>query len=696
MKFWLFLAGFYVFVCEVSAQKRLELHPAKDFYSLEPYLSYIRDESGKLTLQDILSPKYQAQFRQRKDAHYSFGYTRAAIWLKVSLFNPDTVSNHWILEMGFPPIDVIDIYYFENNQWQVSKQGDHRPFTNRSITHRFTNLSLRLSSKAAQTLYIRVQTSSSCQISAVLRSHPNLWVQYQHEQLFYGIFFGFLLVAFSRGVFGYWFNRERNNLWYCCFILSVMVAMSGISGHLNQYISYSSILLNHHLIGYCSIGVILFLSLFQRDFLHTYQYLRWWYWTLTILIGIALVDMLVILIDYRLSMQITNIMGIVSSPLNLIGVYWIWWRRNPAAMYFALSSTFFLIGSLVHMLRNAGVLPLNFWTIHVFEVGIALEILFLGMALAYQYKRLFIDRHHTQKKLIQQLQENESLKDQLNQDLSNKVQARTYELQEANDELNSLNEELSQANESLSQQTALLENQKNEADELNKLKDKLFSIIAHDLRSPLNTLKGLLSLIEDERITPTEIQNVMPEISKNTTYTINLLDNLLHWAKAQMEEEAARPEYFDFRQVVSENFDLIQSQAAKKQISLDNNLNGTILKIYADKAMIHLVLRNLLSNAIKFTPEKGKVKVEVSRQNTHWLIAVKDTGLGIKAANLPKLFGYENFTTRGTANEKGTGLGLVLCREFVEKNGGKIWAESQEGFGSAFYFTLPEDSDIVL
>jgi two-component system, sensor histidine kinase and response regulator len=233
-----------------------------------------------------------------------------------------------------------------------------------------------------------------------------------------------------------------------------------------------------------------------------------------------------------------------------------------------------------------------------------------------------------------------------------------------------------------------LKEQKAHSEELNRLKDKLFSIIAHDLRGPLNSLKGLLGLASGGNVSESEMKYLLGTIGQNTQYTSNLVDNLLMWAKDNLQGSTVTPQTFDLYHIVQSNLNLLQPQASLKRISISSTVKTGQL-VVADENMIDLVFRNLLSNAIKFTEQGGHIHIGSSTSAQSINLFVKDDGVGISAEQLPNLFGTANISTCGTANEKGTGLGLILCKEFVEKNSGKIAVESIPGSGATFTITLP-------
>jgi signal transduction histidine kinase len=226
-----------------------------------------------------------------------------------------------------------------------------------------------------------------------------------------------------------------------------------------------------------------------------------------------------------------------------------------------------------------------------------------------------------------------------------------------------------------------------ELEQLNEVKDKFFSIISHDLRSPMNALSGILDLMDNDRIKPEEFARLNKELRKQFDHTKTLINNLLDWALLQMDKLKLQPEKFEVQKLVDENFKLLASLHLK-EINMVNRVSPNTLG-FGDLNMVNLVTRNLLLNGIKFTENGGTVEVGAREDGSELVISIKDTGIGISPEIQKILFDKTaGYTTRGTANEKGTGLGLILCKEFVEKNGGRIWLESQVGKGSTFFFTI--------
>lgn len=250
-------------------------------------------------------------------------------------------------------------------------------------------------------------------------------------------------------------------------------------------------------------------------------------------------------------------------------------------------------------------------------------------------------------------------------------------------------EELIQKNAEISRQNQEIQAQSLLLAENNRFKDRLFSIISHDLRSPMVGLVGSLDLVNEGLLSEKEFRQMLPDLAHNINSIQSLLDNLLAWARSQMKGIAVLPEAFHMHELMEDKVAMFAKQIQAKELNIFNNIEDD-LQVLADKNMIDLVARNLLSNAIKFSRQGGNIILSSKRQKGYSEICVADDGVGISQENLSRLFDSQNVSTKGTSGEMGTGLGLLLSKEFIEQNGGRIWGESVLGNGSRFYFTIPE------
>jgi len=245
--------------------------------------------------------------------------------------------------------------------------------------------------------------------------------------------------------------------------------------------------------------------------------------------------------------------------------------------------------------------------------------------------------------------------------------------------------------EILKKQTVELKKSETSLKELNAQKDKLFSIIAHDLKGPLNNLIVLSEMIintnnKGNLNQTTELSHLLFNTAKGTS---KLLENLLEWAMLQRGVIVFNSQTLMLKKLVSDCFNLVKEETIRKKVVLINNVPND-QAVHADSYMFKTIIRNLITNAVKFTPRNGSITVCSESKSNTTLIAVSDTGVGIDPKTIKGLFAIkESKYTLGTEGETGTGLGLLLCKELVEKHGGKIWAESVVGSGSKFYIELP-------
>ena len=231
---------------------------------------------------------------------------------------------------------------------------------------------------------------------------------------------------------------------------------------------------------------------------------------------------------------------------------------------------------------------------------------------------------------------------------------------------------------------------------LNSVKDKIISIISHDFKSPLNTLRGFLQLLKYDALSQEEKSQTTERIERSLTVTLELVENLLAWGTGQMGGLVLNPVTFDLGELVEENIRLVHLRAETKKVTVVSNI-PTPTFLFGDRGTINIVLRNLISNAIKFSRPNDSIFISAQEESHRVIISVKDTGVGMSREQQKSLFdGSLNATMAGTENEKGTGLGLVLSQELIQQHGGEIWVESTSGAGSIFFFSIPRSTDFTL
>ncbi|MBB2144186.1 PAS domain-containing sensor histidine kinase [Pedobacter sp. LMG 31464] len=242
---------------------------------------------------------------------------------------------------------------------------------------------------------------------------------------------------------------------------------------------------------------------------------------------------------------------------------------------------------------------------------------------------------------------------------------------------------------SIRNETIRTKEQAQELEKLNQLKDRIFSIIAHDLRGPLVNLSEVLKMIANNQITIEEFKSISPTLSNDIIYTTDLLENILHWSRSQLKGFGIKKEFFNLRNLIINEINYHLPGATLKKIKIIHDVFPGEM-VYADVLMVQIVMRNIINNAIKFCYEDCEIHITAAYQTSGMmLVCIKDNGIGISKNILDKLFKDENVTTRGTSNEKGTGLGLMVCKDFMNRNSGNITVETEEGKGAKFCVTIP-------
>jgi len=297
-------------------------------------------------------------------------------------------------------------------------------------------------------------------------------------------------------------------------------------------------------------------------------------------------------------------------------------------------------------------------------------------------------------------QQNEEIKMQADNlfELNDEITKKNEELSQQNEEIQIQSDYLIDLNSKITEKNTRLFQQKKEIETIvkelkisNDTKDKLFSIIAHDLKNPFNVIFGYTDLLKESYNEFSEVKrkDFINEIDKSSKSAYQLLENLLLWALSQQGKIEIEKEETNLKQLIIEAVSPYFHSAKKKKITFTNSVSDNIT-VSVDEQTIKTVIANLFSNAVKFTPNNGHILINAAIIDKFVEIKISDNGVGISNKVQSKIFRIdESHSTPGTNNEKGTGLGLSLCKEFVEKNGGKIWVESEEGVGSQFYFTIP-------
>jgi|GEM_PF-1062532 len=288
-----------------------------------------------------------------------------------------------------------------------------------------------------------------------------------------------------------------------------------------------------------------------------------------------------------------------------------------------------------------------------------------------------------------QLEERQQQIEEQSEELKNQADY----LHEVNIRLEERQQKVEEQSSQLIHQSAILEQKNFDLNVLNKTKDKLFSIIAHDLKNPFGAVLGYAELLLNNMSTLNEDKKIkfIETIHKSAENAHKLLENLLEWSRSQIGQKQYNPEYFIISEVIAISVDFMEQMITDKRINCKYD-NHQEIEIFADRNMIETVFRNLLANALKYTPENGTITIKSTVKKDSIEVSVTDSGIGMDQETIDKLFSIDKITSQsGTLGETGTGLGLILCKEFIDKHQGKLWAESEIEKGSTVTFSIPQN-----
>ena len=267
-------------------------------------------------------------------------------------------------------------------------------------------------------------------------------------------------------------------------------------------------------------------------------------------------------------------------------------------------------------------------------------------------------------------------------------------LVEQKEEITAINHELGMLNEEVTSQMELVSKQKDELERLNNIKNRLFSIISHDLRGPLSSLETLFTIYREGDLSEQELRELLARLEDNILSTRSFLDNLLEWSKGQLEGIVAHPVKFNLDDCIDENIRLWDSKISLKGLHVTNASGESPVMTFADRDMINLVIRNLLSNAVKFCSPGDHIRLKAEQTRDQALFSIADTGPGISVKDRERLFRLDHTVSAGSQGEHGTHLGLILCQDMATRNKGKLWLETEEGRGTTFWMELPSDDRV--
>jgi signal transduction histidine kinase/CheY-like chemotaxis protein len=633
---WLSLAG--------AGQTGVSVLP--DEVPLMPHARIVEDPTGSLTVEALLAPPPAAA--TVNGAIASFGFTDAAYWFLTDLDNPGTEPLHRYLVIDPTWLDdVRGVLVRPDGTTQTFTGGDMLPFAQRAVPHRKPNFALELPPGRSR-LLVRTQTRDPFLVGLTLMERSALFATSGDDAGYYGILYGAIGSLLLFNLFLFFSVREQVYGSYVLYLLGFLLAHAGYSGHLYGWLWPESPAWGNwaH-----SVFIYLFLLaglLFAIHFLELrtklpgiYRWARWVAFAMFLsFLATGLIG------GYALHVSTSILWVLVYSPFVLLLGALSLRAQNRAARYFIPGTIAGFLGSLVTALTVSAVIPFTLTGYRAVDYGMLIDAILLSLALADRLRLARADADRAKAELIEAERSH-------TRELEETVRQRTQELSEAN-----------------------------------AIKDKFFTIVAHDLRGPIS---GLATLFDKRVTTQADLtEDRLDLVRTSIGHVRDFLEELLAWARSQRGEIDCQPEAIGVYALLLETQALLSAQAYGKGILLDLAVAERHW-VFADPKMTRGILRNLVQNALKFTESGGAVRAGVALEGDRCRITISDTGIGMSEQVLNQLFRLDvkTVSTPGTRREAGTGLGLILCKEFVERNGGAIGVSSAPGRGSSFWFTLP-------
>ncbi len=617
--------------------------------ALVPWSIITKDPSNELTADEVLQLAGNGQPAQG-GAFANFGFTRASYWFSVVLDNPGASPLKRLLVVEPSWLDDVQVtLIYPDGSRQIYQGGDNFVFGQRAVPNENANFDLTLPSGKSR-LLVRTQTRDPFQVGMTLWERSAFFQADGKLSRYFGLLYGAIGALLLFNLVLFFSARDKVYAAYVGYLIAFLAGHATYNGLVYPRLWSNSPEWSNWIHSITIYSFALAGLYFATQFLELRTRLhRVYRWVQVLALTIGGSFILTALGGYGLHVVSAILWVAIYAPLVLLAGVLSLMAGNRAARYFLTAAAAGFVGACITALTAAGFIPFTFYTFRALDFGMLIDAVLLSLALADRLRLSRAEAEQAKAKLIETTRT-------YAQKLEETVAVRTAELRQAN-----------------------------------ATKDKFFSIVAHDLRGPIGSLSVMFNDVVASKAEMTdEILDMARATTKNTSL---FLEELLTWARSQRGEIDCNPQAVNVSNVLLETQALFATQARAKDVRLDFGVGGACW-VYADPAMVHTVLRNLTHNALKFTGRGGSVRAGLSREGDRCVVSIIDSGVGMDDKTREQIFRLDvkAHSSRGTQNESGTGLGLILCKEFVEKNGGTIGVRSQFGRGSTFWFSLPAAS----
>jgi len=559
----------------LRAQQTVKLSPeftSKHLKKAEIF--FLRDTTHQLTIQDLQQPKQQRKFRMVERDNPNFGFSLETIWLKIVLKNttlPAQTSARYMLEVDHAILDTIALFYQEGIQWKQMQAGDGFPFSNRAVKYRNPTFPLTIVSQQPHTFYLRVRSEASMVTPLTLYSPDAFGMHQARQEIFYGAFFGILLIMALYNLLLYFSIKDVNYLLYFLFIFFALLFYTSLYGH-SLYLWGDQVAWVNYNLFLCFGFSLAFGLLFSMYFLQIKKYQKALYYLMIVAIGLNVSFTFLPVINYHIASQLLTLSGILSPLLMLIGGFWAWFRGNIYARFFSVAWLGFLTGGIMFGAMILGFLPVTFFTLHSIQLGAVLEVALLSFALGDRIKLYRKEKEEAQKLALETSLKNEQLVKEQNEKLEQKVKERTEEILVKNTILQQNEEEIRSKAEQIAEQRDKAEKANQELKIMNEdilVKNTILEQNEEEIRTKAETIESqrdnLAKTLEELKATQSQLVQAekMASLGQLTAGIAHEINNPINFVSANVE--ALRANLNDILSVVSayekkqlENDDAIQ------------------------------------------------------------------------------------------------------------------------------------------
>jgi signal transduction histidine kinase len=637
-----------LFGLRVTAQPApsVRLTAEEPYQKIGKLVQWFVDTTGRLSLAQVQQAGIQQHFSTGRQEIGAYGLSNGAIWAHGSFSSAVPGSVYLLAE--FANIDSITLYYYDGQELKTVTSGSRLRQQHKVWNFPGFNFALPSLGDRQQEFWLRVRSGNAVIIPLALATEKGIPKAMCGMYVVELVYLGIVIALFFYNLSLFRWIRDKRYFYYLGYLFFlaafVLLYLRGfhviLGGPLSRFVN---------MYGISFVGAsYLFAIPFSISFVRGKEYAPKLVTILSLFNVVALASIGFNLAGWRqISILLGEVISVSVPVLFVLMAVKAYRQHYRPALFFLLAWALLLAAIVLFAIINMGWLPLKSWYFHILPVGSAFEVILLSLALGYRYALLKQETAKLSEAKTQYIEEQ-------NQLLEKKVGERTIALRESN-----------------------------------KVKDKLLGIISHDLRTPLNNLSGLLELSEQKALSAGEVQHFSQTVRQNIKYLTNTIQNLLNWSLTQMERIETRPKQVNLSPLAYQVMDTFRFAADQKAILLRKSVPEDV-SVFADFHQLELVLRNLVDNAIKFTPQGGIITIGCRPRADEVEVYVSDTGKGMEAEEAAQLLKHGGlYSTEGTDDERGTGLGLQLCKEFVANNGGELRVKSEPGTGTEFYFTLP-------